>query len=73
MEVISKEKSCRCALVSEVMRLLKYIFITFGFLNIFRDSYIAFSNYATNYTVITVIISQVQLLRQCGWNKLYHN
>ena len=52
---------------------LKYVFIYFSLLNIFCDSYNAFSNYATNYTVITVIISQVQLLKQCGRNKLYHN
>ena len=45
----------------------------FSILNIFCDSYTAFSNYTTNYTVITVIISQVQLLKQCGRNKLYHN
>ena len=55
------------------MRLWKYVFIYFSLLNIFSDSYNVFSYYATNYTVITVIISLVQLLKQCGRNKLYHN
>ena len=44
-----------------------------AFKTFFGDSGSAFSNYTANYTVITVIISQVQLLKQCGRNKLYHN
>ena len=60
-------------LISETIRLLKYVLYVLAFKTFFGDSYSAFSDYATNYTVITVVISQFQLLKQCGWNKLYHN
>ena len=59
---MNKGKSFLCALISETIRLLKYLLYV-----------LAFSDYTTNYTVITVIISQAQLLKQCGWNKLYYN
>ena len=59
---MNKGKSFLCALISETIRLLKYVLYV-----------LAFSDYTTNYTVITVIIIQVQLLKQFGWNKLYYN
>ena len=59
---MNKGKSFLCALISETIRLLKYVLYV-----------LAFSDYTTNYTFITVIISQAQLLKQCGWNKLYYN
>ena len=59
---MNKGKNFLCALISETIRLLKYVLYV-----------LAFSYYTTNYTVITVIISQAQLLKQCGWNKLYYN
>ena len=46
---------------------IKICFICFSFKNIFCDSYSAFSDYNTNYTVVTVNISQVWLLKQCVW------
>ena len=57
---MNKGKSFLCALISETIPPLKYVLYV-----------LAFSDYTTNYTVITV--SQVQLLKQCGWNKLYYN
>ena len=70
---MNKGKSFLCALISETIRLLKYVLYVLAFKTFFCDSYSAFSNYTTNYMVITAIISQVQLLKQSGWNKLYHN
>ena len=49
-----KGKSFACALISETIRLFKYVFIRFSFLNIFCDSYSAVSDYTTNITVIAV-------------------
>ena len=53
-EVMNKGKSFVCALISETIRLFKYVFIRFSFLNIFCDSYSAVSDYTTNITVIAV-------------------
>ena len=71
---MNKWKSFACALISETIRLFKYVFIRFTFLNIFCDSYSAVSDYTTNITVIAVwIISQFKLLKQCGKNNLCDN
>ena len=63
---MNKGESFLFALISEIIHLLKYVLYVLAFKTFFCDSYSAFSDYATNNTVITVLISQVQLLKRCG-------
>ena len=55
-EVKNKWKSFLCALISETIRLLKYVLYVLAFKTFFCDSYSAFSDYNTNYTVVAVIM-----------------